>query len=560
MQIIHELAVGFNEAPNGTAAIIKRGTSTPASYFNDFEGFSPVAAGTTVQLSSTGSAIVFVNEYVLIEVRDLSGTLKAQFVPGDSSPNTEVRSLSFDGADYASGAIAPNSPTTLQSVLDLVIASFGTTNWQVLFQGASVNLQDALSGLGGVFFNVQDNTFGATGDGTTDDTAAIQATVDAAAVTGGIAYFPGTANSYRTTSVLTLPANVSMMGVGSQGSQIILDSATADLLEFTVDPANVYESQFVSGFRLAHAQSNTGVTINLKSTNPVLIDNCYVGGSIANPSSRLVGVASGTTSPAGTYTYRRCTFEVGGDFVFHSDESAPTATIFEVCRFIAPIGSRATAVSIGNNEIHFIHCTFDLNLLTTGTFTVLDLTTFTVIVAAVTGCRFRAAPGPVVTVFDTPELSTFFFSESANTFFSFGAGDRLYNLNYDNTAPPLSLRQSFVSRDGAIEVVGTTIPTSAAAADQYGSGLITISGTPGTIQTVTLTAGFTGNKFSLIIRNNTALTITQLIINDSVTGASVLDYDEGKTIASGEFAAFTFLYVHYSISNSSWAMTGDVTT
>jgi len=52
-----------------------------------------------------------------------------------------------------------------------------------MINGASVNVFD----------------FGATGDGSTDDTAAIQAALTAAGTQRCGAYFPGTANHYRIT-------------------------------------------------------------------------------------------------------------------------------------------------------------------------------------------------------------------------------------------------------------------------------------------------------------------------------------------------------------------------
>lgn len=59
--------------------------------------------------------------------------------------------------------------------------------------------------------NVKGAAFGAIGDGTTDDTAAIQAAINAVgAAGGGVVYFPP--GSYKTTSTVTLAQNVSLVG------------------------------------------------------------------------------------------------------------------------------------------------------------------------------------------------------------------------------------------------------------------------------------------------------------------------------------------------------------
>jgi hypothetical protein len=64
------------------------------------------------------------------------------------------------------------------------------------------------------FFNVSD--FGATGNGTTDDTAAIKAAIAAAAPpsarTGNTVYFP--AGAYLVSSTLTVPAGMTLQGAG----------------------------------------------------------------------------------------------------------------------------------------------------------------------------------------------------------------------------------------------------------------------------------------------------------------------------------------------------------
>jgi len=54
--------------------------------------------------------------------------------------------------------------------------------------------------------------FGAKGDGVTDDTAAIQAAIDAAAKSTGVAHLP--AGKYLITNSLVIPANVTLLGEG----------------------------------------------------------------------------------------------------------------------------------------------------------------------------------------------------------------------------------------------------------------------------------------------------------------------------------------------------------
>lgn len=62
----------------------------------------------------------------------------------------------------------------------------------------------------GEFLNVRD--FGATGDGTTDDTVAIQAVLNGLPSDGGILFFP--VGDYVVTSTLTVPVNTHIFGAG----------------------------------------------------------------------------------------------------------------------------------------------------------------------------------------------------------------------------------------------------------------------------------------------------------------------------------------------------------
>lgn len=63
---------------------------------------------------------------------------------------------------------------------------------------------------GGPWFNV--TTYGAKGDGATDDTASINSAIAAAGAVGGTVYFPPTGVCYKTTSLITINVRVSLLG------------------------------------------------------------------------------------------------------------------------------------------------------------------------------------------------------------------------------------------------------------------------------------------------------------------------------------------------------------
>ncbi len=82
--------------------------------------------------------------------------------------------------------------------------------------------------------NVQDPAYGAIGNGTTDDTAAIQAAITAASTTGRSVFVPP--GRYKISSGFSLPPNVSVLGVPEQ--TILAPTAALNgvsVIQFTPD-------------------------------------------------------------------------------------------------------------------------------------------------------------------------------------------------------------------------------------------------------------------------------------------------------------------------------------
>lgn len=117
--------------------------------------------------------------------------------------------------------IAPGIDTTAQTLRFSSATEFDADDVEI---GGSLPWTD-----------VTDTLYGATGDGTTDDTTAIQDAIDALCATGqgGIIYFP--AGTYLISSTLTITCdNLALLGDGQLGTIILADPSMAgdDMVEF----------------------------------------------------------------------------------------------------------------------------------------------------------------------------------------------------------------------------------------------------------------------------------------------------------------------------------------
>ncbi len=269
MHLLAPLAAGIKGAESGTASIFTRGTTTRATYFTDFEGNSSVTSGDDVNLDTNGGEQIYVNSFVRVVVKK-DGTTIRTFTDGAAASAVELRSQSFLGTDYDSGASAASNPISLKEAMDLWLTSAGTTDFNILKDGASSTLQAALGAT--IFYNVVD--YGATGDGTTDDTSAIQAAENAAGIAGGVVFFPG--GTYRITTTLTLSTDsVSLIGADSAASIIKIDNASnADAVTFL--GAN---GRDVRGLGFTCAQANSGSFISGGGTGHTTIDECTFDGT-----------------------------------------------------------------------------------------------------------------------------------------------------------------------------------------------------------------------------------------------------------------------------------------
>ena len=131
-------------------------------------------------------------------------------------------------------------------------------------QGTKINRLGELVGV-----DVTD--FGAVGDGTTDDRAAIQLAIDSLSSTGGIVNLP--VGTYKISSALVLNTNgVTLLGQGRQASILSISSATANAIEIG-NYTTLTKNNRVSNLQITSSVTKTaGAAIKIMNGHQTDID------------------------------------------------------------------------------------------------------------------------------------------------------------------------------------------------------------------------------------------------------------------------------------------------
>ena len=497
MDLIDALAAGVRGAENGTASILKRGTSTRAQYYLDFEGQSPVLPVVDIALDSNGSTVAYVNELCTVEVKSSAGVLVRTFTAGHVSGAVEYQGQSFTGTDYISGISAASKPTQLQAILDLWLTNSGAIDWKVLVGSTATKLSAFATAVGGVFYNVKDPTYGAKGDLVTDDTTAIQGALTAAGnAGGGIVVFPPA--GYRITSVLTVPNGVSLIGAGPSATEIAMDHASNNTLTWS---GSNDRTQFVAGIYFDHMQACTGHPLVIPAAELLKVSDCVIGNANGLSRGTLITVAD---SSATFLLFEDCLFKAGASTASCVVASGAMGNaVFDRCTFRPNAGAYGSSMIVGN-QVALNDCVFDNSPATSGTYYCYStLNVGGVISAYIQNCTFKATGGATVTAMLLGVYpSTTSFCEDGNIF---GSGVTAYNYTSDNTNIAanvvLGSREKryklYTSSAGGVITVDT---------DQYANIFVDLT-TGAAAATLTLRRAPNGARGTIIIYNESGGTL-----------------------------------------------------
>ena len=182
-----------------------------------------------------------------------------------AASNTTTPPAKFHGADPASG-MSGELIEVLNTTTGLAIrGAQGTT--PVAHSGGFTLRQVIPAGNQQTrVYNVRDPQFGATGNGSTDDTAAIQAAVTACIGAGsGIVFFPP--GTYKISSALAVnagPVSITLQGSGPQASIIKQTSTTANGITISSSSGEVDNPQ-VFGLQILGPGSGSGTGVSVSA-------------------------------------------------------------------------------------------------------------------------------------------------------------------------------------------------------------------------------------------------------------------------------------------------------
>lgn len=482
MHLLSALSAGIQSCPGGSALLKLRSTATDAPNWEDFEGTSARTTGAAIPLNAYGQAEVYVDAIVDVTCRDKNGVTKWTYTDGPSGIAVEVKSTAITGTPYGGGGAATGQPTTLKATLDKWLTNNGAPDWKVLLNGVATTVQAALANTASVY-NVKNTAYagGAVGDGTSDDTGAINAAIAACQGDGGgIVVFPP--GIYKITSRVDVPDEVSLFGWGAEASTI---SVGYNGIGMRLTSGSKWRD--VYGLKFVHASVSSSVLLDF-SGSYARVTACAFDGALTN--AALVG----GLSTAFKVHIDKCIFTPANNqsaIDTSAASAANTDATITGCRFTLPT-THATQYIVRSYGARVVNCQFDLSAVTSGTPVCIDGTNGGI----VTGCRFIDA-GVGITWFALglpTRAAPYTFTESGN---EFGQGtDPLSGKAYKmtDTSAQLCTRESrFIEY-----IVGgaATILT-----DQF--GIVNIQNTAAN-GAVTITEGPEGGKALVMAQNDHA--------------------------------------------------------
>lgn len=250
------------------------------------------------------------------------------------------------------GTVLPATDNDSHDAINKIEAELGTNP-----SGQAATVKARLDN-GLPLYNVKD--YGAVGNGSTDDTTAVQAAITACdGAGGGIVYYP--AGTYKITATLTVPTATQFIWQGT-GMRTSIIQAPSDLGAgvFAVDKTGT-TSQKGSEFRDLQFQGSGGTGSPTVGTKPSNNDGINLGGDWKMRGCEVVGWRMGVTMAEDHSSVENCRIKNNwGNVYFPNGPIRTDNHYFKKCELTVP--ALASVIVGGNNarlaQTHFDHCHF----------------------------------------------------------------------------------------------------------------------------------------------------------------------------------------------------------
>lgn len=537
MHLIAPLSAGISGAENGRATIYKRGTSVGTTLYQDFEATVPMSAS-EITLDAYGGAVYYVDEVVDVSVYasdDNGGALIRKFTAGASDNAVEVVSPSFTGTDYVGGASGANKPVILGTALDRLATSFGTDDFDVSLNGTIYTVQNAFLSVWGMFFNVKDPTYGATGDGSTDDTSAINAAFTAAAVNGGVVLFPP--GTYRITDSIVMAENTSLWGTGPNSTIITMDHASNTFVTWS-GSAGIGDLTVVRGVTFQAEQANTGNVFSVTRYSTI-VSECVLG-STSGDGANIQGTLFATGSLVDNLTVRDCQLYLNGGSMAYDGSSAVgfiSWVAIENCE-IQPAISQGLNHTIDGGNLRIRGCKFDNSATTTGTYSNIVIQNGGN--SWVTECDFLRTAGATVKAIEVSDLdASDRFFENNNFFDTFApTGQEIVPYDISNSIDEQQVHLG-TRENNSVSITDDSGGTVSLDSDQFGRIVLQCT-TVTTGRTISLASEIpVHSRFMLVLWNDGTggnVIFTHDATNSETSAATITVAN--NTLQAVEFVAF----------------------